>query len=347
MNQAHARYGAYKDSGVEWLSEIPARWEVTRNKDIFEERGDLSISGDETLLTVSHITGVTRRTEKNVNMFMAETMEGYKLCQTGDLIINTMWAWMGALGTANEAGICSPAYGVYRPKKHAHYNHRYFDYLYRTPHAITEMTRNSKGIVSSRLRLYPRDFFQIQTALPDEAEQTAIATYLDTKTAQLDQKIELLGQKAAQYGKLKQSIINETVNRPFDEQSHLRIRLETEAKLTIQEEIRRGTFQLVWSYILDYENGKNPFQERKEQIVKWKKYAATDIEENAEIIEAAILLNTQGLQKMDALHIACASFAKADYFLTTDDKVANKASAVTGVKIIDPIDFITRHCHDN
>ena len=176
----------------------------------------MSLSGDETLLTVSHITGVTRRTEKNVNMFMAETMEGYKLCQVGDLIINTMWAWMGALGTANESGICSPAYGVYRPKKHTHYDHRYFDYLYRTPHAITEMTRNSKGIVSSRLRLYPKDFFQIQTALPDEAEQAAIVAYLDTQTAQLDRQIELLGQKAAQYGKLKQSLINEAVTRGLD-----------------------------------------------------------------------------------------------------------------------------------
>jgi len=211
------RYGAYKDSGVEWLGEVPAHWVVTRNKDIFEERGDLSISGDETLLTVSHITGVTRRSEKNVNMFMAETMEGYKLCKAGDLIINTMWAWMGALGTANETGICSPAYGVYRPKKNTQYSHKYFDYLYRTSNAITEMTRNSKGIVSSRLRLYPKDFFQIQTALPDVKEQTAIAAYLDTQTAQLDRKIELLAQKAAQYGKLKQSLINETVTRGLDE----------------------------------------------------------------------------------------------------------------------------------
>jgi predicted nucleic acid-binding protein len=50
---------------------------------------------------------------------------------------------------------------------------------------------------------------------------------------------------------------------------------------------------------------------------------------------------------MDSLHIACASFAKADYFLTTDDNVIKKASTVTSLIIIDPIDFITRHCHDN
>ena len=215
-NTSITRYEAYKDSGVEWLGNVPAHWEIIRNKDIFEERGSLSSSGDETLLTVSHITGVTRRSEKNVNMFMAETMEGYKHCKEGDLIINTMWAWMGALGTANEAGICSPAYGVYKPKKYIPYNRRFFDYLYRTPNAITEMTRKSKGIVSSRLRLYPKDFFQIQTALPVEIEQLAIANYLDTKTAQIDQKIDLLSQKAAQYGKLKQSLINETVTRGLD-----------------------------------------------------------------------------------------------------------------------------------
>ena len=131
-------------------------------------------------------------------------------------------------------------------------------------------------------------------------------------------------------------------NRPFDEQSHIRIRIETEAKLAIQEEIRRGTYQLIWSYILDYENSKNPFRERQEQIIKWKKYAITDIEESTDIIKTALLLNSKGLQKMDSLHIACAIFAKADYFLTTDDKVIKKANVITDLEISDPINFIKK-----
>ena len=131
-------------------------------------------------------------------------------------------------------------------------------------------------------------------------------------------------------------------NRPFDEQSHIRIRIETEAKLAIQEEIRRGTYQLIWSYILDYENSKNPFRERQEQIMKWKKCVITDIEENTDIIKTALLLNSKGLQKMDSLHIACAIFAKADYFLTTDDKVIKKANAITELEISDPINFIKK-----
>jgi len=209
-------YASYKDSGIEWLGEIPSHWNLTRNKDIFFERGSLSQSGDETLLTVSHITGVTRRSEKNVNMFMAETMEGYKHCKTGDLVINTMWAWMGALGTAREDGICSPAYGVYAPRRGLPYSHGYFDYLYRTPKAVLEMTRNSKGIVSSRLRLYPKDFFQILTALPSYEEQVAITAYLDTKTGQIDRQIDLLGQKVKKYGELKKSLINHVVTRGLD-----------------------------------------------------------------------------------------------------------------------------------
>lgn len=54
------QYASYKDSGIEWLGEVPSHWNLTRNKDIFSERGSLSQSGDETLLTVSHITGVTQ-----------------------------------------------------------------------------------------------------------------------------------------------------------------------------------------------------------------------------------------------------------------------------------------------
>jgi hypothetical protein len=88
-------------------------------------------------------------------------------------------------------------------------------------------------------------------------------------------------------------------NRPFDDQSQIRIRLEAEAKLKIQEEVQSGKFQLVWSYILDYENNKNPYQERKIRIKRWKNYAKVDIEENAEIIETAELLNKKGLRKID------------------------------------------------
>ena len=129
-------------------------------------------------------------------------------------------------------------------------------------------------------------------------------------------------------------------NRPFDDQSHLRIRLETEAKLRIQEEIRAGSYELVWSYILDYENSKNPFRERREQIAKWHMYSPENIQEHSEVLSVAGMLHEHGIKKIDSLHIACAIYAKADYFLTTDEGILKKTSLIQGIRVNDPIGFI-------
>lgn len=133
---------------------------------------------------------------------------------------------------------------------------------------------------------------------------------------------------------------NSCFNRPFDDQSQIRIRIETEAKLKIQEEVRSGKIQLIWSYILDYENNRNPYIERKVRINGWKKYTLQNIEENPEVLKTANLLNQIGIQKIDSLHIACAVFSKCDYFLTTDDKILQKAEQIGYIKVNDPIGFI-------
>ena len=129
-------------------------------------------------------------------------------------------------------------------------------------------------------------------------------------------------------------------NRPFDDQSQIRIRLEAEAKLKIQEEIRSGNIQLVWSYILNYENTRNPFQEKKEQIMVWRKYAKLDVQENSETIRVAHALRTKGFHKLDSLHLACAISTGCDFFLTTDDSILKKTELLNEVRIDDPIGFI-------
>ncbi len=129
-------------------------------------------------------------------------------------------------------------------------------------------------------------------------------------------------------------------NRPFDDQTQIRIRIETEAKLKIQEEVRSGNVQLVWSYILDYENNRNPFFERKTRITGCKKYAIDDVEETSEVLSTAGLMNKIGVHKVDSLHIACAIFSCCDYFLTTDDKILRWKDRIVQIKINDPIGFI-------
>ena len=143
-----------KPSGVEWLGDVPAHWGVQRAKFFFREADERSTTGTEELMSVSHITGVTPR-KKSVTMFLAESNMGYKLCRPGDIVINTMWAFMAALGVARQNGLVSPSYGVYRPLNTERLNYDYIDLLLRTEAYRTNYLIRSTGITSSRLRLYP------------------------------------------------------------------------------------------------------------------------------------------------------------------------------------------------
>jgi type I restriction enzyme, S subunit len=182
-----------KDSGLDWLGSIPQSWSIARNKVLFREIDDRSVTADEELLTVSHITGVTPRSEKpDVTMFLAETLEGYKKCDAGDVVVNTMWAFMGALGTAFVPGVVSPSYNVYRLRDKCRLDPAFLDLLYRTPLYKAQVLRYSKGIWHSRLRLYPEAFFEIVTVVPSLLEQRRIVEYVGRIAAEEDRQLTLL-----------------------------------------------------------------------------------------------------------------------------------------------------------
>ena len=205
-----------KDSGVEWLGEIPAHWEVKKNQWLFHESNLRSISGEEELLAVSHITGVTSRSEKpDVAMIEAESYEGYKLCSAGDLAVNTMWAWMGALGVAFKKGMVSPSYNVY----HTNCDDivaEYYDHLSRISTHVVEITRQSKGVWSSRLRLYPDAFRSIMTPLPPKLEQCTIAAYLDGETAKIDALVAKIQEAIDRLQELRTALISAVVTGKID-----------------------------------------------------------------------------------------------------------------------------------
>jgi len=130
-------------------------------------------------------------------------------------------------------------------------------------------------------------------------------------------------------------------NRPFDDQSSLVVYLETEAKLHVQELIRQGDLDLCWSFVMDYENGVNPFEEVRNRIAEWKHIACDDCDLADAIAVKAAQLIALGLRQMDASHIACAIYMGADYFLTTDKKILNKP--ITEIPVLNPIDFVRRY----
>ena len=130
-------------------------------------------------------------------------------------------------------------------------------------------------------------------------------------------------------------------NRPFDDQQKIRIKLETEAKLYIQEKIRRKELGLVWSYILDLENQANPFGERKRAIQQWQNLADIDVSETPEVVEKAEHLKHRTINSKDALHIACAIWANCKIFVTTDDRILKKFQDFGEIEIVSPLTFMT------
>ena len=113
-------------------------------------------------------------------------------------------------------------------------------------------------------------------------------------------------------------------NRPYDDQSQIRIYLETQAKLHIQELIKLRRVELVTSYMLEYENGKNRFMQKKRTIENFMNdnesyYVGNERDEM--IAKMAEPIMQTGVKEKDAFHVACAIYAKCDYFITTDDRL--------------------------
>ncbi len=210
------RYPEYKSSRLATVGSIPHHWIERRAKYFFSEIDDRSVTGSEEMLSVSHIRGVTRRKLLNVSMFQAESNEGHKLCRSGDVVINTMWAWMAALGVSNEHGVVSPSYGVYRPKNLDIYNSYFLDRLLRIETYRAEYVRRSTGIRSSRLRLYPDKFLGMPVLCPPYEEQRKIAIFLKYIDSLSQNFIRNKKKKILLLKEQKQVIIREAVNRGID-----------------------------------------------------------------------------------------------------------------------------------
>ena len=130
-------------------------------------------------------------------------------------------------------------------------------------------------------------------------------------------------------------------NRPYDDQSQLRISLETQAKLQIQDMIRDKEVELASSYVLIFENSKNPYELRKRTILRFVKEnvnSYVDIDSADKVKALAEEIIATGIKTADAYHVACAILSESDCFLTTDDRLLNYTT--DKVRIEDPTQFI-------
>ncbi len=130
-------------------------------------------------------------------------------------------------------------------------------------------------------------------------------------------------------------------NRPFDDQSQVRIRLETIAIFSILQKIKNKELSLLWSFMIDYENSMNPHDDIRQEIEMAASLAVKNVAPDETVLNAAKEFESKGIKPRDSMHLACALKGKAEYFLTCDDKLIRKALALDmNIKIINPLRFI-------
>ena len=201
-----------KDSGVEWIGDIPADWEVSRVKLSVRWK---SIKGqpDATVLSLYRDYGVIPKDSRddNHNVTSLDT-SGYKVVSVGDFVINKMKAWQGSMGVSEYNGIISPAYHICEITNQNIYK-KYFHYLMRNQSYLPEYARLSTGMRVGQWDLGFDDFKNIPYIIPPVNEQKKIVEFIEWQCAKIDVVISKTKETIEEYKRLKQTVITEAVTK--------------------------------------------------------------------------------------------------------------------------------------
>lgn len=198
-----------KDSGIEWIGDIPVEWDVIRVKQLLKERNERSKEGKEEPLSMSQKVGLvpTKFLESIPNM--ASSFVGAKLAYVDDLVFNKLKAHLGVFSVSRYDGLVSPDYAVYCSTGKS--NLKYLEYIFKTPQCIGEFRKKSTGIAAGLMRLYTEGLFSIYLPYPALSEQEEIAEYLNEKCAGIDALIVKKQQYLIEIENYKKSLIYEYV----------------------------------------------------------------------------------------------------------------------------------------
>lgn len=210
------RYPAYKDSGIDWLGEIPAHWEVVKGKWLFDKQ-DRPVRKEDGVVTAFRDGQVTLRSNRREEGFTNAIQEhGYQGIRRGDLVIHAMDAFAGAIGVSDSDGKSSPVYAACTPRKGAAANPYFFAYFLRHLAKTGFIESLAKGIRERSTDFRFRDFGLLQLSVPPLEEQTRIAEFLDRKTAQIDQAIAQKERLIDLLNERRQVLIHRAVTRGLD-----------------------------------------------------------------------------------------------------------------------------------
>ncbi|CAC5818910.1 Type I restriction-modification system, specificity subunit S [uncultured Gammaproteobacteria bacterium] len=199
-----------KDSGIEWIGDIPEHWGVSAITNI---TSTISIKNHpkEELLSVYRDYGVIIKSMRDDNHNKAgANLSNYKLVEAGYLVINKMKAWQGSLGVSEFRGIVSPAYITCKTDKKI-VERSYLHHLLRCRNYINEYNRLSYGVRVDQWDMRYDDFKYVPVLLPPKKEQKSIADYLDDKTAKIDTIVKTINTQIEHLKELRKTLINDVV----------------------------------------------------------------------------------------------------------------------------------------
>ena len=203
-----------KDSGIEWLGEVPEHWEMRRNGRLFSQRNQTGYP-DLPILEVSLKTGINIRDFDNgARKQVMDDREKYKRAVKGDIAYNMMRMWQGAVGVVPVDGLVSPAYVVASPSDGV--NSEYYNYLFRTALYMKEIDCCSRGIVKDRNRLYWEDFKQIQSPYPPIEEQNRIVDTIQSQFLSVNLTIDSTNQETDLLREYRTRLVSDVVTGKLD-----------------------------------------------------------------------------------------------------------------------------------
>jgi type I restriction enzyme S subunit len=176
-----------RDSGIPWLGEIPAHWELKRGKWLFRERDERSEHGEETLLSLRMERGLVPHNDVSEKQTRSEELIGYKRTSPGELVVNRMRAAVGLIAITPEEGLVSPDYAVFIPSADA--KSEYYGYLFTTELLGSVFRSVSNGMGTGTqgfLRLYSESFLALWYPAPPNSEQRLIVSYIRNQTSRID-----------------------------------------------------------------------------------------------------------------------------------------------------------------
>lgn len=209
-----------KDSGIEWIGEIPKEWKIDKIK-YHLKRNEPKNHGNAIVLSVYRDYGVIPKDSRDDNHNVtSEDTSKYKYVKKGQLVINKMKAWQGSLAVSDYNGIVSPAYFIY-DFTDEEYNHKYFHYLVRSCYK-EEFKRISGGIREGQWDLSPEAFANTLALLPPLVEQKYIANYLDIQCSEIDATAEDIQKEISLLEDYKKSVIIEAVTKGLNPDAEMK-----------------------------------------------------------------------------------------------------------------------------